>query len=291
MKFFRRIIVFLLLVVFAVVTYQLLTSSRGPHPRAHCASNMSQIVYALLNYENQTGHFPPPYTVDENGRPLHSWRTLMLPFMEYNDLYEKIRFDEPWDSEYNKRFHDFDIPLLRCPNADPNRPRTSTCYDVVIGPNTAFPPSDGETQPKVSIDDILNSAGATTILLVERKMPVHWMEPNSIDIDDLANEINWRHNDSAYFSLADRSVRFLWKGISPDVLRRLCEWKGRELSECNALIRAIAENERARSAQIAEREWQGENFRRIFLYTVGGIVLFACLITVLVKRLKRGQQS
>jgi hypothetical protein len=37
-----------------------------------------------------------------DGRPWHSWRTLLLPYVDQRDLYRRYRFDEPWDSPHNR---------------------------------------------------------------------------------------------------------------------------------------------------------------------------------------------
>ena len=80
-----------------------------------CERNLRQIGIALFNYLDAYHAFPPLYTVDAEGKPLHSWRTLILPFIEQNALYQQIRLDEPWDSEHNKQFHNVVIPQYVCP--------------------------------------------------------------------------------------------------------------------------------------------------------------------------------
>jgi len=74
--------------------------------RMQCSSYSKGILLAFHNYSDTHGALPPLYTVDDEGKPLHSWRVLILPFLEQQDLYNQIRLDEPWDSEYNKQFHD-----------------------------------------------------------------------------------------------------------------------------------------------------------------------------------------
>ena len=49
---------------------------------AQCVDNLKQIALALNNYEQEYNALPPAYTVDADGRPLHSWRTLILPYLE-----------------------------------------------------------------------------------------------------------------------------------------------------------------------------------------------------------------
>ena len=41
----------------------------------------------LQDYEQEHGCFPPAYVPDENGRPMHSWRVLSLPYLEEPSLY------------------------------------------------------------------------------------------------------------------------------------------------------------------------------------------------------------
>ncbi len=97
-------------------------TAREAARRMQCANNMKQILIGLQNYHDTYNAFPPAYTVDEDGKPLHSWRVLILPFIEQQALYEQIRLDEPWDSEHNRQFHAVNMQEFRCPSAvDPRR--------------------------------------------------------------------------------------------------------------------------------------------------------------------------
>src|SRR5688500_14578472 len=49
--------------------------------RPPCVDNLHRIGLALHGYAGAHDAFPPAYTVDEAGNPLHSWRTLILPFL------------------------------------------------------------------------------------------------------------------------------------------------------------------------------------------------------------------
>lgn len=65
--------------------------SRPAGPRMSCGNNLRQIVVALHNYHDVYGSFPPAYIADKSGRPMHSWRVLVLPFMEQTLLYNQLR--------------------------------------------------------------------------------------------------------------------------------------------------------------------------------------------------------
>ncbi|MBR5243975.1 MAG: DUF1559 domain-containing protein, partial [Thermoguttaceae bacterium] len=84
--------------------------------RANCAVKLKMIAVAMRAYCDENGVLPPAYTVDEAGRPLHSWRVLILPYLENSTLYREIRLDEPWDSEWNSRFHSLPVSPFACPS-------------------------------------------------------------------------------------------------------------------------------------------------------------------------------
>jgi type II secretory pathway pseudopilin PulG len=43
--------------------------------RTQCSNNLRNIALALRAYESVHHSLPPAYTVDAEGKPLHSWRT------------------------------------------------------------------------------------------------------------------------------------------------------------------------------------------------------------------------
>ena len=63
--------------------------------RAHCANNLKQIALASLGYEQAHNALPPAYTMDASGRPLHSWRTLILPFLEQEHCTRRLTSRNP----------------------------------------------------------------------------------------------------------------------------------------------------------------------------------------------------
>jgi hypothetical protein len=61
--------------------------------RSQCMNNLKQILIALQNYHDVYGEFPPACIRDKDGKPMHSWRVLLLPFLEQEALYKQYRFD------------------------------------------------------------------------------------------------------------------------------------------------------------------------------------------------------
>ncbi|MGH8163840.1 MAG: DUF1559 domain-containing protein, partial [Rhodanobacteraceae bacterium] len=105
--------------------------------RAQCTANLQRIGQAMQNYHDAYQCFPPAYVADEKGRPLHSWRALLLPYLEPN-LAAQYRWDEPWDGPNNELLHARMPAVYHCPS-DPSPSTTGvTDYVVVHGPGAIF---------------------------------------------------------------------------------------------------------------------------------------------------------
>ncbi len=111
-------------------------ASREADRRSNCLDNLHRIMLARLLYQHDHGTLPPAYTVNATGKPLHSWRVLLLPYLGRQELYGKLRLDEPWDSEHNRQFQDAAPVLYQCPSAMLKPGQTT--YSVVLGERTAF---------------------------------------------------------------------------------------------------------------------------------------------------------
>src|SRR6478735_1777869 len=79
--------------------------SRTHARRASCANNLHSIAIAIQQYNDNYGCYPPPFIADADGKPMHSWRVLLLPYLEQKALHRQYRFDEPWDGPNNLKLH------------------------------------------------------------------------------------------------------------------------------------------------------------------------------------------
>lgn len=79
-------LVLLLLLVFLALLLPVSCVVCESARRAQCANNLKQIALALHAYHDRYGCLPPAVVRDPQGRPMHSWRVLLLPFIEYNGL-------------------------------------------------------------------------------------------------------------------------------------------------------------------------------------------------------------
>src|SRR3989442_15398787 len=62
---------------------------------SYSSHNIRQIGLAILNYyDAYHNHLPPAVRKGADGRPLLSWRVLVLPYLEEDNLYRQFKFDE-----------------------------------------------------------------------------------------------------------------------------------------------------------------------------------------------------
>ena len=201
-------------------------AAREAARRMQCSNNMKQLGLAMHMYHDTRKTFPPAYTVDKNGNPLHSWRVLILPFIEQNALYSQIRLDEPWDSEYNSQFHDAMIAAFQCPSNRYVEPGANCCYTAVIGKDTVFPPG-GKGISMGAISD----GTSNTIMFAERLGPVCWMDPTSeVTLEAVLEQgginedfygLGSHHTGGINAAFCDGSVQFLSEYIDLEILESL----------------------------------------------------------------------
>jgi len=169
-----------------IFIYPAVQDARESAKQALCANNQKQLALALSNYHSTYGTFPPAYTTDADGKPLHSWRVLLLPYMYQNRLYESIRLDEPWDSPHNSQFHDQmpHVSIFYCPSRpEEERAKGLTPYQMVIGPDTI---SNG---PNCTTFSEITKDTTDVILIVEASVPVPWMKPEDLPQSALQNGV------------------------------------------------------------------------------------------------------
>ena len=202
---------------------------RNRQRRMSAQNRLKEIGLATINYQEVAKTFPPPYSVDKNGKPLHSWRVLILPYLDENSLAHKVRLDEPWDSPYNKQFHS-QMPSVyynsTYPGSDTNG---ETNFCMVVGPD-AFGQANGKG---ISFRDIKNGA-SHTIMFIERKTPVCWMAPVDIEQEKAYLGINrdpagigGKTPGGVLASYADGSVHFVEQDIAFEKLKAFLIISGR----------------------------------------------------------------
>ena len=157
---------------------QVRTASR----RIACQNNMRQCMLALHNYHSANLHMPGAYSVDAQGKPMHSWRVRLLPFVEQTALYDLYDFNEPWDGPNNSKLANQMPYIYRCPSVPHSN--SETTYKLVSDPE-AFFDGDKRRSFKEAVDDV-----ASIVVLVEdSEDPINWMKPEDISIEAAVKRI------------------------------------------------------------------------------------------------------
>src|SRR5262245_34691541 len=72
--------------------------------RSQSKNNLKQLGLALHNYHDTCSCFPPGGTFDSAGRGHHGWATMLWPYLEATPIYNRINFNEPWNTPRNSPF-------------------------------------------------------------------------------------------------------------------------------------------------------------------------------------------
>jgi hypothetical protein len=191
--------------------------------------NLKMIAISLHNYAQATkGPLPPAYTTDKHGKPLLSWRVLILPYLEQDELYRQFHLDEPWDSQHNKKL----IAAMPDYYRDPGGRLVAegkTHYLAVRGKNTVFPGKE-----PVRFSDITDGTGST-IMLVEVSDPraVIWTKPDDFQYDENnpLKGLAGRWSGGFHAAIADARTVFLPDSIDPKTLNAFFTRNGGETIE------------------------------------------------------------
>ncbi len=170
--------------VLCLLVPMFLPSHRGGRSgviRNACRNNLKQIGIALLNYKDEHGSYPPAYTVDAAGKPLHSWRTLLLPYLEEQALYKTIDLTKPWDDPVNAKALNTAIGAFLCPATD--LPANHTGYLAVVTPQSCL-----RVGTPTTAAEITDGADKTVVVVeVPNDKSVPWMSPQDVDENYFVN--------------------------------------------------------------------------------------------------------
>jgi prepilin-type N-terminal cleavage/methylation domain-containing protein len=227
----RRFTLIELLVVLAIIAVLIAfllpatRSARGAARRAQCTNNLKQIALALHNYEQVYQALPPAHTVDAQGRPLHSWRTLILPYLEQQSLYRTIDLAKPWNDPANAKARETSLLVFQCPGAV--GPANTTTYLAIVGPNHCFMPTESRRLAEIK------DGTSSTLMVIEagEEHAVPWMAPADADeslVMSLGPTTRLHHAGGMNADLVDGSVRFLKTSTPASVRRALMSISGND---------------------------------------------------------------
>jgi prepilin-type processing-associated H-X9-DG protein len=205
----------------------------GEGARIDCMGNLKRLAAAMREYESQNGNFPPAYVTDKHGRRMHSWRALLLPYLGHQDLADRYRLDEPWNSPANRAVADLAVAVFQCP-AQPGINRPITSYMMVVGPHTI---SNGQDSRRTA--EITDGTDNTIMLVEVADSDVPWAEPKDLQFDEISFKINGRkeprtlqigshHPHGANIAFCDGTIRFLKNSLNPQLVKAMLTVDGGE---------------------------------------------------------------
>jgi prepilin-type N-terminal cleavage/methylation domain-containing protein len=117
-----------LLVVIAIIAILValllpaVQQAREAARRASCKNHLKQISLALHHYQSTHGVFPPGVLGTSGSRrstdKLHTWQTMILPFVDQAPLYEKYDFNVRFDDPVNADLVIETLPVYLCASQD-----------------------------------------------------------------------------------------------------------------------------------------------------------------------------
>jgi len=183
---------------------------------------------AVANYHDAYRSYPPAVTYDAAGKPAHSWRILVLPFLEQRELYEAYSFAEPWNGPNNSKLATRMPQLFAFAGTYESGNSISTNFVAVAGDETVWPGGNGMVQSDIG------DGPSNTIQFAEYNGPaIHWMSPEVLKFATMSFVLGDPAGiDSQYLapavSMADGAVQRLSTEISPAELRAMCTANGHE---------------------------------------------------------------
>ncbi len=218
--------------------------------RAQCNNNLKQLGLAIANYHDTCRNFPPAAESNPDLPPEKriSWMVAIIPFLEANNIYNRIDHKKGWDAEGNRFAALTLVRTWQCP-AYPRRPPDSTFVPSHylgisgIGDNAiALPREDpragifGYDRPakleelKRGFDEMLLSVetsqahGAWT---AAGSPTTRGLIPDGAPYIGVGRQFGGNHPHGANAVFADGSVRFIEQAIDPAVWEAMATLSGK----------------------------------------------------------------
>jgi hypothetical protein len=173
---------------------------RAQHAARRCAAfgRLSQMRLALDNYGRSHGTLPPICLRDEHGKPIRSWRALILPYLELDSL-KRLDLSEPWDGRANREIvaavPQDDWMWFARDTSPPDRDHTVTHLVALIGKDSIWSPGTGMPKKRREPHDVW--------LLSIPESSIHPLEPRDITEEQLHARIE--RGEEVFFINGERN--------------------------------------------------------------------------------------
>lgn len=209
----------------AVKGFPLIRKAREEAKAMQTMNNLKQVALAFHNFESAYQKLPPQALTSNDGKKLLSWRVLILPFIEQNELYNKFKLDEPWDSPHNLALVKEMPAIYASAGAEPGKATVQT----PLTPKSAF----GRPGKPVTLLDVLDGTSGTVWLIdSDPADAVIWTKPEDYDATtENAFSRLFQNRKKIPIGFIDGSIRTIEKSLSFDTFNKLLTIADGELVE------------------------------------------------------------
>jgi prepilin-type processing-associated H-X9-DG protein len=208
-----------------VVWINMVQRVRNAARRSQSANHLKQLALAMHNFHDTYGTLPAVAVYSKEGKPLLSWRVLLLPFLDREALYKEFKLDEPWDGPHNKKLLARMPRVFAAPTDEKSVEAHATFYQAFAGKGTIFEGKKGIRFANIT-DGLSN-----TLMIVEAGQAVPWTKPEDLPYDAAKPlpRLGGVFDDGSNAAFCDGSVHFLSRTIKEKTLRALITRNGGEV--------------------------------------------------------------
>jgi Protein of unknown function (DUF1559) len=152
---------------------------REPARLSDAQNRLRQVMLALHDYEDAYEKLPNAATVGEKGRPLHSWRTAILPFIDGSNIHRQIDFATAWNDQVNVDLKAMRFDYYESPFRGRRNEPGLTHFVAVVGPDTVI-----REHGNVTIKGIQDDTSTTGVLLEFVDSDIYWAETRDVTVED-----------------------------------------------------------------------------------------------------------
>jgi hypothetical protein len=224
-----------------------LTSIQSNRLRVQSIRNIERIASALNAYAADHGTYPPPVIQRPDGTLMHSWRVLILPYLDEKELFNDYDINQPWDSPENLELTSRMPAVYRA--ASTSLYGSDSAYFLITGPGTLFPPAPSSNSPSsnspgafrpLSPDAVSDDPGQTILVVEANALASNyypsWLEPRDLDVTLMqgvigtspGREIGGFNVGGAVVATVDGRSHFLSDQTSPATVMALITVSGGE---------------------------------------------------------------
>ena len=136
---------------------------------------LSQLELLLHNYHDEHNKFPPKQYSQTGASPRHSWRVLLVKYMDDEELHLHYSFDKTWNSEANLKLARDNIETVGSFQGGFHKSQNSLFTDFFAGETTQA----DEYSNRGWKTRLVEKEGDKFLLVEVSNSEVHWLTPVS----------------------------------------------------------------------------------------------------------------